>query len=285
MFGSRTAGLAFARAGYGIVVPVSSGAREFVRDVCTYDPAVPRQLHVAAIMALAQPASLRDLPSRPPRTPSRAPLRDTKLLRRLPRSTFIPSLQPVATISFNANALSYDSIMQDEFGRVSAALGSGRRRHALSVCKRLGMCCAIRRSGHLSRGSSCAKAKAYVPLLSLPQPARPGVHDRAARASMERSRCLRGELQSWLSAPGSSASMQPEYLTAVHFELISLAGVDCGRLDLVFERGEQSVVLLIGQRSLTASAAGGKTAIWRIKRYRCASQAASTVAYGDEVTR
>jgi Glycosyl transferase family 2 len=61
--------IAFARAGYGIVAPISSGVREFVRDVCTYDPALPRQLHVAAIMALAQPASLRDLPSRPPRAP------------------------------------------------------------------------------------------------------------------------------------------------------------------------------------------------------------------------
>jgi len=63
------AAIAFARAGYGVVAPISSGVREFVRDVCTYDPAVPRQLHVAAIMALAQPATLRDLPSRPPRAP------------------------------------------------------------------------------------------------------------------------------------------------------------------------------------------------------------------------
>jgi hypothetical protein len=68
------AAIAFARAGYGIVAPASSGAREFVRDVCSYDPAVPRQLHVAATMALTQPASLRDLPSYLPRAPLPPPL-------------------------------------------------------------------------------------------------------------------------------------------------------------------------------------------------------------------
>ena len=63
------AAIAFARRGYGIVVPISSGAQEFVRDAHVYDPAVQRQLHVATMKSLAEPASLRALPPPPPRAP------------------------------------------------------------------------------------------------------------------------------------------------------------------------------------------------------------------------
>ena len=63
------AAVAFARRGYGIVAPVSSGAQEFVRDAHLYDPAFQRQVHVATMKSLAVPASLRALPPRPPRAP------------------------------------------------------------------------------------------------------------------------------------------------------------------------------------------------------------------------
>ncbi len=66
--------VAFARQGYGIVAPVSSGAHEFVRNAYLYDPTAPRTLHVAAMMSLGQPASLRRLPPAPPRAPLRPAL-------------------------------------------------------------------------------------------------------------------------------------------------------------------------------------------------------------------
>jgi glycosyltransferase involved in cell wall biosynthesis len=65
------AAVAFARRGYGVVAPISSGAHEFVRNLQPYDPAIPRQIHVSAMMALGQPASPRSLPPAPPRTPLR----------------------------------------------------------------------------------------------------------------------------------------------------------------------------------------------------------------------
>ena len=63
------AAVAFARRGYGIVAPASSGAHEFVRNAQLYDPAVQRQLHVSTMKSLAAPASLRVLP-RTPRAPT-----------------------------------------------------------------------------------------------------------------------------------------------------------------------------------------------------------------------
>jgi hypothetical protein len=68
------AAVAFARRGYGIVAPISSGAQEFVQNAYLYDPAEPRNLHVGAMMALAQPASLRVLPEKAPRVPARPAL-------------------------------------------------------------------------------------------------------------------------------------------------------------------------------------------------------------------
>ncbi len=69
-----SAAVAFARRGYGIVAPVSAGAGDFVRDVSTYDPSVLRQLFVAAVRALGQPASLFAEPPPVPRRPSSATL-------------------------------------------------------------------------------------------------------------------------------------------------------------------------------------------------------------------
>ncbi|HEV8022121.1 MAG TPA: glycosyltransferase family 2 protein [Candidatus Lustribacter sp.] len=66
--------IAFARRGYGIVAPVSSGAHEFVRNAHLYDPAVQREVHVATMKSLAEPASLRALPLPPARVPEPAPM-------------------------------------------------------------------------------------------------------------------------------------------------------------------------------------------------------------------
>ncbi len=72
--GDPGAAVAFARQGYGIVAPRSSGAHEFVQNAYLFDPTVPRTLHVAAMMALGRPASLGRLPAVPPRTPARPAL-------------------------------------------------------------------------------------------------------------------------------------------------------------------------------------------------------------------
>ena len=68
------AAIAFARRGYGVVAPAASGAHEFVQDLQAYDAAILRQIHVAAMLALGQPAALRALPPRPPRAPARPAL-------------------------------------------------------------------------------------------------------------------------------------------------------------------------------------------------------------------
>ena len=67
------AAVAFARRGYGIVAPLTSGAHEFVRDVVTFDYFQTRELQIAAAIAITQPASIRDVP-KPPRAPSRPAL-------------------------------------------------------------------------------------------------------------------------------------------------------------------------------------------------------------------
>jgi glycosyltransferase involved in cell wall biosynthesis len=68
------AAVAFARRGYGVVAPRSSGADEYVRDVATYDVRAPRELYVAVSIALGRPASLRAVPVEPPRAPPLVPL-------------------------------------------------------------------------------------------------------------------------------------------------------------------------------------------------------------------
>ena len=65
--------LAFARQGYGVVAPFSSGAHEFAGEIVPWDAGDARILHTLASIALARPASLRVEPARPPRAPSRPP--------------------------------------------------------------------------------------------------------------------------------------------------------------------------------------------------------------------
>ena len=60
------AAVAFARRGYGIVAPLTSGAHEFVRDAVTFDYVQMRELHIAASIAISQPASVRYVPATPP---------------------------------------------------------------------------------------------------------------------------------------------------------------------------------------------------------------------------
>jgi hypothetical protein len=63
--------IAFARLGYGVAAPLSSGAHEYVRDVMAFDPGAPRTIQIAASMAIAQAASVREFPAEPPRAPHR----------------------------------------------------------------------------------------------------------------------------------------------------------------------------------------------------------------------
>jgi hypothetical protein len=61
--------VAFARAGYGVVAPITSGAHEFARDVVAWDAMDARFLYTAAAVAVARPASVLAEPERPPRAP------------------------------------------------------------------------------------------------------------------------------------------------------------------------------------------------------------------------
>jgi hypothetical protein len=64
--------VAFARAGYGVVAPVTSGAHEFAGDIVTWDAIDARRLFTAVAVAVTRPANVRVEPARPPRAPSRA---------------------------------------------------------------------------------------------------------------------------------------------------------------------------------------------------------------------
>jgi hypothetical protein len=68
------AAVAFARRGYGIVAPASTGASDYVCNASVYDPRVFRQLFVATATALAQPGSLFAEPPVVPRRPPSAAL-------------------------------------------------------------------------------------------------------------------------------------------------------------------------------------------------------------------
>jgi hypothetical protein len=76
------AAVAFARRGYGIVAPLSSGAHEFVRDIATYDGTSLRELQVAASIAIGRPASVRVLPAPVPAltAPAFAPAEEVPLV-------------------------------------------------------------------------------------------------------------------------------------------------------------------------------------------------------------
>jgi hypothetical protein len=60
------AAVAFARHGYGIVAPYTSGAHQFVRDVATYGDLNLYDIPMAAAIALTRPASVRFVPPPPP---------------------------------------------------------------------------------------------------------------------------------------------------------------------------------------------------------------------------
>jgi hypothetical protein len=62
--------VAFAREGYGVVAPVTSGAHEFAGDVLTWDPLNARFLHTVVAVAVTRPASVRWEPVRPGAVPS-----------------------------------------------------------------------------------------------------------------------------------------------------------------------------------------------------------------------
>jgi hypothetical protein len=64
------AAVAFAARGYGVAAPLSSGAHEYVRDIAAFDAGTPRTLQVAASIAIARPASMRELPAPPPAAPA-----------------------------------------------------------------------------------------------------------------------------------------------------------------------------------------------------------------------
>jgi hypothetical protein len=63
--------IAFARLGYGVASPLSSGAHEYVRDVVAFDPGAPRTIQIAASVAIARAATVRELPQAPPAAPPR----------------------------------------------------------------------------------------------------------------------------------------------------------------------------------------------------------------------
>jgi hypothetical protein len=65
--------VAFARAGYGVVAPVTSGAHEFAGEIVAWDAIDARQLYTAMAAASARPASVRNEPLPPPRAPARPP--------------------------------------------------------------------------------------------------------------------------------------------------------------------------------------------------------------------
>lgn len=61
--------VAFARLGYGVVAPFTSGAHEFATDIVPWDALNSRFLFTAVTVASARPASVRSEPSRPVHTP------------------------------------------------------------------------------------------------------------------------------------------------------------------------------------------------------------------------
>jgi hypothetical protein len=64
--------VAFARRGYGVVAPLTSGAYEFAPEIVTWDAIDARRLFTAVAVAVTRPAAVRAEPPHPPRAPSRA---------------------------------------------------------------------------------------------------------------------------------------------------------------------------------------------------------------------
>jgi hypothetical protein len=65
--------VAFARAGFGVVAPFSSGAHEFASDIVPWDALDAAFLFTAAAIAIARPAFVHTEAPRPPRAPVAAP--------------------------------------------------------------------------------------------------------------------------------------------------------------------------------------------------------------------
>ena len=65
--------VAFARRGFGVVAPATSGAHEFLPGAVVWDAANAQTLHEAVVKALARPATVRAGYVAPPRTPAAPP--------------------------------------------------------------------------------------------------------------------------------------------------------------------------------------------------------------------
>jgi Glycosyl transferase family 2 len=63
--------VAFARLGYGVVAPITSGAHEFAGEIVPWDALDARFLFTAVAVAVARPAMVRAEPPPPPRAPGR----------------------------------------------------------------------------------------------------------------------------------------------------------------------------------------------------------------------
>jgi len=84
--------VAFARLGYGVVAPMTSGAHEFAGDVVPCDVLDAKFLFVSVSVALARPASVHAEPSPPPRAP-----------RRPERPSFVTGLPLVSVLTSTYN--------------------------------------------------------------------------------------------------------------------------------------------------------------------------------------
>ncbi len=86
--------VAFARLGYGVAAPFTSGAHEFAVDVVPYDALDVAFLFTAAAIAIARPASINAEPERPPPVP---------LVAGLPEfaRTLEPPLVSIVTPTYN----------------------------------------------------------------------------------------------------------------------------------------------------------------------------------------
>jgi hypothetical protein len=67
--GDPSDAVAFARLGYGVVAPLTSGAHEFAGNVVTWDALNARFLHSVVAVAVTRPAFVRSEPPRPPHAP------------------------------------------------------------------------------------------------------------------------------------------------------------------------------------------------------------------------
>lgn len=74
--GDPSDAVAFARLGYGVVAPITSGAHEFAGTVVVWDALDARKLFTALAVAIARPAHVAAEPPPPPRAPRSSSLPD-----------------------------------------------------------------------------------------------------------------------------------------------------------------------------------------------------------------